>query len=187
MAHDAPLTTPPRGGTSAAVARSARRQWMPSGFRVAAAVLVPIALAFNAVLMMSDRAPRIVGAYVSWAAARLDPHGRIERALEAVLPEGELLVHVAVWWMAALLVGLAVASWRGLAAAMGLLFAASVAVEYGQGLFTATRSVEQADLVANTVGIGLGATTVAMLHVLTVGLATVRADRRQVARTSNSS
>lgn len=134
-----------------------------------AAVLGLTAIGVNALLMMSDRAPRVVGGLVTSVAVRLDPHGRIERVLEQVLPEGEVLVHLLAWWVVAFLVGMTVASRRGLVLAVLLLAWASVVVEFAQGVYTSTRSVESVDLVANLVGVvggGISAAVVASVAAL---------------------
>ena len=62
-------------------------------------------------------------------------------------------MHIGIWAVAVILVGLAVWSWRGLALSALVVFASSIAIELGQGPFSDTRSVESDDVLANAVGV----------------------------------
>ena len=74
-------------------------------------------------------------------------------------------MHIGVWAVAVILVGLTVWSWRGLAVSAIGVFAVSVATEVGQGRFSQTRSVESSDILANATGIAAGLAVTACAYV----------------------
>jgi hypothetical protein len=123
------------------------------------------AVAANAVLLLSDRAPGLlrrissrIDAGVSRAAgaAGVDVSGRDVR-----VPRSDFDVHVLIWAVAALLVGLAAWSWLSLAIASATVFTASVALELAQRTYSNSRRVQFDDVVANGVGVVAGACLVA--------------------------
>lgn len=151
--------------------------------RAFVALLGVAALLFNAALMLSDRAPgamrSIFGDSVRRLSERLDRGGRVSAlAADGQLPEGDAIVHIAVWAVAIGLVGLAVWTWIGLVAGAAVVFACSLVVEYLQGRLTDTRAVERSDIAANAAGIMVGAAAVAVCYLVWSGLAIVFARTR---------
>jgi hypothetical protein len=150
------------------MASPARRPpiWLRAGF----AVLGVAALLFNALLMLSDRAPgalrRIGGDVVGRLFDRVDARQRAAEVLaDPRLPESDTIVHIAVWAVAVGLVGLAVWTWRGLLLGAVAVFAGSLVVEAAQGRWSDTRAVEASDVRANAVGVALGTIAVGVCYV----------------------
>lgn len=147
-----------------------RRRRPPAPFRALAALSGLGAAMFAVALMLSDRAPGVIRALLGDRAGRLweriDASGRAEFVSASSLPESDQLVHVAVWASVVALGGIAVWSWRGLGVVAVLVGLASAVVESGQGLWSATRTVESSDLAANSVGVALGTVAVAALYAL---------------------
>lgn len=116
------------------------------------------ALLFNVALMMSDRAPgitrRIFGGFAERLADRLDASGTVDTA---DLPGNDAIVHIGVWAVATLLVVLTIWRWAALLPVAVGIFVASVFVEIGQGRYSSSRAVEFSDVLANAVGVTLGA------------------------------
>lgn len=121
--------------------------------------------AANTVILLSDRAPglfRRVGARIDAGVSRAAgatgvdvPGGRVR------VPQSDFDVHVAIWGLAALLVGLGMWSWFSLAVAEGTVFAGSVALELSQRVLTNSRTVQLADVMGNVTGITAGTCAVA--------------------------
>ena len=136
--------------------------------RILAGMLGAGVLLFNAALMLSDRAPRatrrILGGFQRRLSERIDADGRVHLAADEHLPESDAIVHIGVWAVAVILVGLMVWSWRGLAVAAVGVFAVSVAIEIGQGRFSETRSVESGDILANATGTAAGVAVAACAY-----------------------
>lgn len=119
--------------------------------------------------MISDRAPAVLvdlfGDTVRQLWDRVDASQRARFATEAPLPEKDFVIHVAVWASVTGLVALAIWTWRGLVAAVFGVFGLSVVIELAQGRLSSTRSVESVDVVANGVGVVVGATTAVVVVV----------------------
>ncbi len=139
------------------------------GLRVIPLLLSLCAVAGNAVILLSDRAPGLFGrisaridAGVSRAAGAtgVDVPGRSVR-----VPRSDFDIHVLIWAVAALLVGLAAWSWVSLFVASATVFASSVALELAQRTYSASRTVQYDDLVANGVGVAAGTCVVAAFAV----------------------
>lgn len=150
----------------------------PIWLRASVAVLGLGLVAFNAMLMLSDRAPgasrRFGGDVLRRLSERIDAGGRPAAIADRTsVPDGEVLVHLGVWAAATVLVGLAVWTWRGLAVAVGGLVVVSTLIEFGQGRYTDTRVTEMSDVAANIAGIALGAVFVALCYLVweTIGRA----------------
>ena len=118
------------------------------------------ALCLNAVILLSDRAPGVfrrlsarIDSEVQRAAgaAGVDVPGRGLRA-----PQSDFDIHVLIWGVAALLVGLAAWSWVSLFMASSTVFASSVVLELAQGAYSRTRSVQFSDIVGNALGVVVG-------------------------------
>lgn len=155
---------------------SSPRRRPPLTLRVLIALIGLAAMAFNAVLMLSDRAPgylqRVGGDALTRLFARIDLGGRGADVLnDPRLPESDTIVHIAVWAIATVLVGWALWSWIGLVAGSLAVFAASAVIEKWQGSATSTRQVERSDLAANFTGVAVGAVFVAFCYLLFSGLA----------------
>jgi hypothetical protein len=126
--------------------------------------------AANGAILLSDRAPGFLGrlsarvdAGLSRAAGAtgLDVPGR-----DVGVPRSDFDVHVAIWALAALLVGLATWSWLSLLLANGLVFSASVGLELSQRFLTTSRQVQLQDLFGNALGVVTGTCAVAAFALL---------------------
>lgn len=135
------------------------------GWRFLPLLLALGAFAANGVILLSDRAPgflsrlsRRIDAEVSRAAGAtgIDVPGR-----NLGVPRSDFDVHVVIWAVAALLVGLAMWSWASLLLGNGLVFVGSVGLELAQSAFTSTRTVQFHDLLGNAVGVFTGTCAVA--------------------------
>jgi hypothetical protein len=123
------------------------------------------ALLFNVALMISDRAPgitrRLFGDFAQRLADRLDGADALNGVGPERLPGNDAIVHIGVWAVATVLVALTVWRWLTLVPIAMSVFVASVAVEVGQGRYSSTRAVELSDVLANGVGVALGAAAAA--------------------------
>jgi len=136
------------------------------------------AFAANAVILLSDRAPGLfrrlsarIDAGVSRAAgaAGVDvPGGRVG------VSRSDFDVHVLIWAVAALLVGLAAWSWLSLAFASATVFLGSVALELAQRTYSSSRTVQFLDVVANGVGVLAGTCGVAAFALVWKAASTTR-------------
>jgi hypothetical protein len=140
------------------------------GLRVLPLLLSVAALAANAVILLSDRAPGLfrrlsaridAGVHRAAGAAGVDVPGG---GLPA--PQSDFDIHVLIWGVAALLLGLAAWSWLSLLMAGSMVFASSVVLEMAQGAYSRTRSVELSDIVANGLGVVVGTCLVAAFSLL---------------------
>jgi hypothetical protein len=138
----------------------------PWPLRALIALLGVAALLFNALLMLSDRAPgalrRVGGDFARRLFERIDASDRAAELLaDPRRPESDALVHFAVWAVAVVLVGWAVWTWIGLVIGAVAVFAASLIVEAAQGRYSDTRAVEASDVRANLAGVAAGVVVVA--------------------------
>jgi len=143
----------------------------PVALRVVAALLGIAMLAFNAALMISDRAPsvlrRVFGDSARRLFERIDAGDRVSAITsDPRVPQSDALVHIAVWAVAIGLVGIAVWSWAGLVIGGATVLACSLVVEALQGRLSDTRAVEASDAAANALGVAVGATVVAGCYVM---------------------
>ncbi len=140
------------------------------GWRVVPMLLALAAFAVNAVVLLSDRAPGLLRRLSRRIDAGVDRAAEVTRldgpARNVRLPQSDFDVHVAIWAVAALLVGLAMWSWSSLLVGNGLVFAASVVLELAQAGYTRSRAVQLADVAANAVGVLAGTVAVAAFAVV---------------------
>jgi hypothetical protein len=139
-------------------------------------VLGAAVLAFNAALMISDRAPmllrHLLGDWARRLSERIDAGARVvSAASDPRLPESDALVHIGVWGLAIGLLGVAVWTWRGLVVGAIVVFAGSLVVEFSQGRFSDTRAVEVSDVRANALGVALGVIVVSVCYLAWTALA----------------
>ena len=137
------------------------------GWRVVPLLLGLAALAINAVILLSDRAPGLF----SRLSARID--AGVQRAAGAAgvdvpgssvrVPRSDFDVHVAIWAVAALLVGLAMWSWASLVMGSAAVLVASTGLEFAQQAYSRSRTVQIEDLLGNTLGVVTGTCAVAAL------------------------
>jgi hypothetical protein len=123
------------------------------------------ALAANAIVLLSDRAPGLL----SRVSARID--AGVHRAAGAAgvdvpggsvrVPQSDFDVHVAIWAVAALLVGLGMWSWASLVTGSAVVLVSSAVLEFAQQAYSRSRTVQLEDLLANVVGVGAGTCVVA--------------------------
>ncbi len=125
------------------------------GWRVIPTLLILGALAANAAILLSDRAPGLL----SRVSNRIDA-GRGARAADVarahISADSDFAVHVMIWAVGAVLVGLAAWSWLSMLLGGAALFASSVALEAAQHFFTTTRIVQAADVAGNALGVAAG-------------------------------
>ncbi|MGI8983678.1 MAG: hypothetical protein ACR2HM_03960 [Acidimicrobiales bacterium] len=135
------------------------------GLRVVALLFSLAAVAANAVILLSDRAPGLLrrlsvridaGVNGAVGAAGVDIGGGSVR-----VPRSDFDVHVLIWGAAALVVGLAAWSWFTLLLGSSAVFASSVVIELAQAGYSSTRTVQFIDVVANAVGVIVGTCVVA--------------------------
>ena len=135
------------------------------GWRMVPVLLSLAALAANAVILLSDRAPGLFRRLSS----RID--AGVNRAVGAAgvdvpggsvgVPQSDFDVHVAIWAVAALLVGLATWSWASLVMGSAAVLVASAGLELAQRAYSRSRTVQFEDLMANTLGVVTGTCVVA--------------------------
>lgn len=129
------------------------RPW--SRLRTLSTTLAALVIASNTVLMLADRAPKVLRG----AAKRLDtnaPRAAARVASEARAHSSDTLVHVTVWALAATLVGLAAWSWGSALLAGAGTLGYSLLVEAAQPLLSTSRQVQSQDVLANLAGVALG-------------------------------
>lgn len=140
------------------------------GWRIVPLLLALGALAANAVVLLSDRAPGLLSRLsrrIDVAASRAaDAAGIDVTRGDVPVPQSDFDVHVLIWAVAALLVGLATWSWVSLFLANGAVFVASIALELAQDVYSSSRAVQLSDLFANAVGILAGTAVVAVFGLL---------------------
>ena len=134
------------------------------GWRAVPLVLSLGAFAINAVILLSDRAPGVfrrlssridAGVHRAAGAAGVDVPGGSVRVTRS-----DFDVHVAIWAVAALLVGLAMWSWASLVMASAAVLVTSVGLELAQQAYTRSRSVQFEDILGNTLGVVAGTSAV---------------------------
>ena len=112
----------------------------------------------SATLLLSDRAPGLLGR----VSRRIDAgSSRVARLASETRPQSDFEIHVLIWALVTVLVGLAMWSNRSLLASAVAVLAASVVAERAQEALSTTREMQLSDLVANGMGVlaGLGAVT----------------------------
>lgn len=128
------------------------------------------ALAGNAVVLLSDQAPGLLSRLsrrIDVAASRAaDAAGIDVTRGDVPVPQSDFDVHVLIWAVAALLVGLATWSWVSLLVANGAVFVASIALEMAQDVYSSSRAVQLSDLFGNAVGVLAGTAAVAVFGLL---------------------
>ena len=139
------------------------------GWRLVPLLLSLGALAANAVILLSDRAPGVfsrlssridAGVHRAAGAAGVDVPGGSVR-----VPQSDFDVHVAIWAVAALLVGLAMWSWASLVTGSAAVLVASVALELAQQAYSRSRTVQFDDIMGNILGVVIGTGAVAAFTV----------------------
>ena len=148
------------------------------GWRIVPLLLSLGALAANAVILLSDRAPGLfrrlsarIDAGVSRAAGATGvevPGGGVR------VPRSDFDVHVLIWAVAALLIGLATWSWASLLLGSATVFALSVMLELAQRTHSNSRTVQFEDVVANAVGVMAGTCLVAVFALVWKAVSTLR-------------
>jgi hypothetical protein len=154
----------------------------PIALRAFAALCGVAALLFNALLMLSDRAPgalrRIGGNAIRRLFERIDVDGSAAALSDPRLPDSDTIVHVVVWAVAVTLVGWALWTWIGLVVGAAVVFAGSLVVEFSQEDLSDTRHLEASDIAANLTGVVLGVVGVAMCYAAYGAVARWRRHRR---------
>jgi hypothetical protein len=135
------------------------------GWRVVPVLLALVSFAVNVVLLLSDRAPGLLsrlssridaGVHRAAGAAGVDVPGGSVR-----VPQSDFDVHVAIWAVAALLVGLAMWSWASLVTGSAAVLVASAGIELSQQFFSRSRTLQFQDLLGNVLGVATGTCAVA--------------------------
>lgn len=140
----------------------------PSWIRGTVALAGLGALVFTGLLMLSDRAPGLS----QRLSDRIDaPGSRVGRVASLVpLSQSDTDIHIVAWAALMVAAGVVVWSWRALPLVAGGMFALSLLVEVAQELFTATRGFEISDVVANAIGVAIGAGLMVVLHLVWTAL-----------------
>jgi hypothetical protein len=131
-------------------------------WRPLVAMLALFAVVGLAVVMLSDRAPGLLGEVTERVAIRVDdraPEAResLNAALEGTAAEEkDVQAHVILWAGVTFLLGLVSWSWRSLAVITVLIAGAATALELLQERLAPTRLTETGDLYANAAGIAVG-------------------------------
>lgn len=141
-------------------------------WRGLATLLAILALVAVVAVLLSARAPGVIGEVSDRVATRVDRNApkasaAAQRALaRRGVKEHDTLAHIGLWAGAMILVGLASWSWRSLIASAFVLLAGSTALELFQQRLSPTRISEWADVVSNVTGLAVGlAATIALTSV----------------------
>lgn len=144
--------------------RPAPQDRPPASGRVFVGVLGFGAMLTTAALLLSDRAPGVLDTVFGDRArrlwARIDGAERVGQGVGAQVASTDFVVHLAMWAVVTVLVGMAIWTWRGLTIAVLALGGASLFLELAQGRYATTRTVQASDAFANLIGISLGAVVV---------------------------
>jgi hypothetical protein len=135
------------------------------GLRVIPTLLVVGSLAANAAVLLSDRAPGLLRRL----SVRIDAGGSRAAGVASrtnIPTDTDFAVHVLIWGVAAVLVGLAAWSWGSVLFGGTAVFASSVVLEAAQQSFSSTRTVQAADVAANALGVAAGLAAVTALALL---------------------
>jgi len=153
----------------------------PLALRIFIGLVALAAVAFNAALMISDRAPAVAERLAGDVPQRLSDRLDASRSVDTgQLPGDDAIVHIGVWAIAALLIVLTFWRWWSLVPLAAAVFVTSAAVEVGQGRYSTSRAVERSDIVANGVGVAIGVSAAAAcMFVWTVVSASIRGIRRR--------
>ena len=134
-----------------------------SRWRGPLAGLTLVGLLVVVILLMSERAPEMVGEVTDRVSDRIvseapDTSARARRTLDRTgIEEKDTLAHITMWGTATVLGGLTMWSWRSLLAALVMTVVVSTGLELVQELIAPLRITELRDVAANMVGISLGA------------------------------
>jgi len=132
-------------------------------WRPAAALLCAGALVGTAVLLLSDRAPGLLRRL----SVRIDGGSSgAAQVASRTRPQSDFEIHVVVWAMVAVLLGLTMWSNRSVLVSAVVVFAASLAMEVAQQEVTLSRNLQVPDVVANAFGTLAGMGVVYGLAVL---------------------
>ena len=110
------------------------------------------------VVLMSDRAPGLLDRI----SRRIDTgSSRAAQLASQARPQSDFEIHIVLWAVVTVLVGLTMWSNGSVLASAILVLTASVVIERAQEAFTLYREMQVGDLVANTIGVltGLGLVT----------------------------
>ena len=128
-----------------------------------AALLAAVALSASAVLLLSDRAPGLLRRL----SARLDAgSSRAAQLAFGARPQADFEIHVFLWAVVSVFVGLAMWSNGSLVTSATGVLLLSAAAERAQNVLTQSRALEMADVVANIVGVSAGFGLVSGLAIL---------------------
>ncbi len=148
------------------------------GWRVVPLLLSLGALAANAVILLSDRAPglfRRLSARIDAGVSRAAGATGVDVAGGRVrVPRSDFDVHVLIWGVAALLIGLAMWSWASLVLGSATLFGSSVVLELAQRSYSSSRTVQVHDVLANALGVIVGTCAVAAFALSWKAVSTLR-------------
>ncbi len=147
-------------------------------------ILALAAIAVTVAVLLSERAPGVIGDVSDRVSARLERRApeasdaAARAAARAGIEESDAWAHIGLWSAATVLVGLATWSWASLVGAVLLLLGGSTALELVQERLAPSRITEWTDVAANTVGIGLGLAVVVAVTTVTGSPARFRRWRR---------
>ncbi len=135
------------------------------GLRVIPTLLVLGSMAANAAILLSDRAPGLLRRL----SVKVDAGG--SRAADVasrahISTDSDFAVHVLIWGVATVLVGLAAWSWTSMLLGGAVVFASSLGLEVAQHFVTTTRNVQAADVAGNALGVAAGLAAVTVFAVI---------------------
>jgi hypothetical protein len=144
--------------------------------RLFVGLIAVAAMLTTAALLLSDRAPGILRSLFGERArrlwARIDTGNRVDLpAGSDIVTQPDFLVHIALWTVVTVLVGLTIWTWRGLMFAVAALAVTAIGLELAQGRFATTRNVQASDALANLIGIAVGATLAGLCYLAWSGAA----------------
>lgn len=148
--------------------------WGPGGrpfarWRAPVCLVALIGLAVVVALMLSTRAPGVIGRTSSELAIRLEREAprtteRVRERLDRARPvEKDAVAHLLLWAAATFLVGLCSWSWRSLITAVIFVLGAATALELLQSTLSPGRLTEWSDVGANAVGVAIGTVLVVLV------------------------
>ncbi len=135
------------------------------GLRVIPTLLVLGAMAANAAILLSDRAPGCSAGCRS-ASTQAESRAADVASRARISTDSDFAVHVLIWGVATVLVGLAAWSWGSLLLGSVGVFASSLVLEAAQHFVTTTRAVQAADVSANALGVAAGLAAVTLFAVV---------------------
>ncbi len=133
-----------------------------AGLRPLDALLALGAMLAGGLLLLSDRAPGLL----ERLSRRIDVDSRVAQVAADTRSQSDFEIHIVLWGLVTVLVGLAMWSNRSLLAAAVTVLVVSGVAERAQGVLTDRRAMQVADLAGNVIGVCAGFGLVSGLSIL---------------------